>query len=195
MNHNPRTVYERQTVQVDGVTGEVLNLTSERTTVKQFDQEPPYVKLYLDTVLYLKDLPQRYGNILFLLLNRIPWASANQSIAINAFIKREIATELGCSVTRIDHALSDFVKGDILKRVGTGTYQFNPHLFGRGEWKDIAALRLTIDFDSRGKTMMSEVRRKRTSSLEYGPNQVTMFDEPSTEVTTFMPFMSSVSAG
>jgi hypothetical protein len=85
-----------------------------------------------------------------------------------------MAKEIGCSVSRIDHAITDFVKGEVLYRMDTGLYRVNPNLFGRGEWADIAKLRLEITFDCRGKTIMSEIERKNkngeTMTETFGEN-------------------------
>jgi hypothetical protein len=137
----------------------------ERQTIETFEtfiipSEPPYVKMYIDAVLFLKDLPRGHNTVLLSLLKLMPWANQGSAIAINKALKRMIAKEIGCSVSRIDHALTDFVKGKILIRKDLGLYSFNPHLFGCGEWKDIEELRLTVTFDAKGKTMMGEVRRK-----------------------------------
>jgi hypothetical protein len=153
-----RVTVKTETV-TENVNGEILE---ERRTSETFTipTEPPYVKMYLNTVLYLKDLPKGYNPILLSLLKLIPWANQRQTIAINRSLKQELAKEIGCSVTRIDHALTDFVKGKILTRNNVGLYSFNPHLFGRGEWRDIEELRLTVTFDAKGKTVMGEIRHK-----------------------------------
>jgi len=136
-------------------------LAYDTNTTYSVGNEPPYVKMYLDTILYLKDLPKGYNPILLSILKRLPWANQEQGIAINASVKRMMAKEIGCSVTRIDHALTDFVKGELLYRIDKGLYNVNPMLFGRGEWADIAKLRLEITFDGKGKTIMGEIERKK----------------------------------
>ena len=141
--------------------GELLNY--DRNISYNIGSEPPYVKVYLETILYLKDLPKGYNPVLMCILKRLPWASQEQGIAINAALKRIIAKEVECSVSRVDHAITDFVKGELLYRMDTGLYRVNPNLFGRGEWSDIAKLRLEITFDSHGKTFMGEIDRKNKS--------------------------------
>lgn len=124
------------------------------------DQEPPYVKMYLDTILYLKDIKKTYNPVLMAILKRLPWANQDQSIGLTAHIKRQIAEEVGCSLSNVNNAITDLVKGDVLYRIGTGTYKVNPHLFGRGDWADIARLRLEVTFDSNGKTIKSTIEKK-----------------------------------
>lgn len=145
------------------------NIESIKTnTSYKIEGEPPYVKLYLDTILYLKDLPKSHNPVLLALLKRIPWANQDQDIPINAALKRKISSELNCSVSRINNAITDFVKGQVLFRVDKGLYQFNPHLFGRGDWRDINELRLNITFNANGKTISGEINKipksKKTKS-------------------------------
>jgi hypothetical protein len=156
--------------------GSVISETESSDTTFYISQEPPYVKLYLETILYLKDLPRALHPVLVALLRKIPWASEEQEIAINQAVKKRLASDLSCSISKIDHALTDFVKGEILYRVDTGLYCFNPHLFGKGEWKDIEKLRLSVTFDSGGKTVYGMINRKGKSA-DLDLNTDTSFSE------------------
>ena len=146
-----------ETTVVDG-NGEHQSIT--RNASYYLDQEPPYVKMNLDTILYSKDLPKGYNSVLMGILRRLPWANQNQSIAINAGIKRQISKEIDCSVGHVSNAITELVKGEVLLRLDTGVYQMNPHLFGRGDWQDIAKLRLEVTFDANGKTIMGTIEKK-----------------------------------
>lgn len=153
-------IQEVTVLQTD-IDGLVTGSKSEKNVTYSIESEPPYVKMYLDTVLYLSDLPKSYNPVLSAILMRMPWANQCQDIAINSGVKRRIAKELGISVSRINNALTDFVKGKLLYRVDTGVYQVNPNIFGRGEWADIKKLRLEISFDASGKTIMAEIEKNK----------------------------------
>ncbi|EGI2115158.1 hypothetical protein FH832_003229 [Listeria monocytogenes] len=129
----------------------------EEDLTVNWGKEPNYIKLYLDTVLYLKDLPKGLNTILYALLKRMSYGN---QLVLNAALKRQIAEEIDLSVSSINNAITKFVKGELLERIDTGLYRVNPHLFGKGEWKDIAKIRLEVAFDSEGKTIMSEIERK-----------------------------------
>ena len=88
--------------------------------------------------------------------------SYGNQLVVNAALKRQIAKELELSLSSINNAISKFVKGELLIREDTGLYKVNPHLFGKGDWKDIAKIRLEVVFDSEGKTIMSEIEKKET---------------------------------
>lgn len=140
--------------QVINEDGEILRSEEERTI--NWGSEPNYVKLYLDNILYLSDLPKGLNSVLAALLKRMSYGN---QLVINAALKRQIAEEIGLSVSSINNAITKFVKGKLLERIDTGLYLVNPHLFGKGEWKNIAKIRLNVTFDSRGKTMMAEIER------------------------------------
>ena len=106
--------------------------THQQTKTFILEQEPPYVKMYLDTILYLQDLPKSYNPVLISILKRMPWANQCQDISITAGTKRRMAKELGVSVSRINHAITDFIKGKLLFRVETGVYQVNENSLGAG---------------------------------------------------------------
>lgn len=132
----------------------------EEDKIINWGTEPNYIKVYLDTILYVKDLPKGLNSILYAFLKRMSYGN---QLVFNAALKRQIAKELGLSLSSINNAISKFVKGELLFREDTGLYKVNPHLFGKGDWKDIAKIRLEVVFDSTGKTIMSEIERKETT--------------------------------
>ena len=130
----------------------------------QYDSEPNYIKLYLDTVLYISDLPKGYNSVLLCILKYMTYSNSTnahggQVIYFNSTMKRDIAKELNVSVQRINQAISDFTKGKILERIDTGTYRVNPYLFGKGDWQDIVEIRMKVTFNAEGKTVMSEIKK------------------------------------
>jgi hypothetical protein len=140
--------------------GEIKALRSNRTL--SWGEEPPYVKMYLDCLLYLKDLPKGHTSILYELLKRMTFAGDDDgnAIFINSAMKNVISKKLGVSLSRINNVLSDLTKGELFYRIDRGMYRVNPNFFGKGEWQDIARLRLEVTFDANGKTVMGEVEKK-----------------------------------
>lgn len=131
---------------------------SRKITTTRIPSEPPFIKVYLDTVLYLKDLEKSYNPILFSLLKHVSWASNDQLFTANKYIKEQIAHDANVSLSRVNQAINDFYKGEILFRKAKGIYAVNPYLFGKGDWKDVAAMRLTIDFAPGKNTFKSTVK-------------------------------------
>ncbi|MDF2883419.1 MAG: hypothetical protein K0R54_3976 [Clostridiaceae bacterium] len=147
----------------------VIKETRTNRTI-DWGKEPPYVKMYLDTILYLKDLPKGYNAILLSFLRRMNYANnpdGEQVIYVNGAMKKTIAKELKISLSRVNNALTDLVKGEAFYRIQTGEYRVNPNLFGRGDWQDIARLRLDVIFDGKGKSIMGyiESKNKRADTI------------------------------
>lgn len=132
-----------------------ITVVDEDGTVKSelretyVEKEPDYVKLYLQDIALLNDIPKWVGGVLYELLKRLEWGT--NEIILNASVKRRIATDLGIAAKSVDNALVAFVKKNILSRVDTGIYRANPYLFGRGSWEDIKRIRLSIVYDESGK--------------------------------------------
>lgn len=132
-------------------------MVSKKTNkVLSWGTEPSYIKLYLQDILYLSDMPTKHSAILYELLKRSSYAGDKDGmqVIVNASLKRRIKETLGFkNMSSVNNAITDFVKGKILYRVDVGMYNFNPFLFGKGDWQDISRLRLEVNYDDiKGKT-------------------------------------------
>lgn len=130
----------RQVMTVDDQTGEVKNM--ETVYVSKVKSEPPYIKVYMDGIDGLYLVLHYSWRVLLWMLKRMPYAGNEmQWVEFGATVRRKAAAELGMSIGRINHAVVDLVTAGVLLRTEKGTYQINPVVFGRGEWKEIAKLR------------------------------------------------------
>jgi hypothetical protein len=143
-----KTTFEQQTIDIS--TGEVIKTYSESIVQK----EPDYVKLYLESITKLNDVQGWTDPILHELLRLMNYGN---EIVLNAAVKKRMALGLKISTRTIDNALSMLVKKNIIFRVDTGLYKGNPFLFGKGEWRDIRELRMTVVFDKEGQNISTEV--------------------------------------
>ena len=134
--------------------GEMVSKKANK--VLSWGTEPSYIKLYLQDILYLSDMPTKHSAILYELLKRSSYAGDKDGmqVIVNASLKRRIKETLGFkNMSSVNNAITDFVKGKILYRVDVGMYNFNPFLFGKGDWQDISRLRLEVNYDDiKGKT-------------------------------------------
>jgi hypothetical protein len=140
--------------------GEVTR--EERNTVTRVSSEPPFVKVYFNTVLAFRELPKGLQPLISELLCRISYADPNaqyggQLIYLNPFLKQELADKLGVKINTIEHQLTKLVESNMFRRVGIGTYQANPEYFGRGDWHDIKSIRAMFDFNT--GTVTAEIVR------------------------------------
>ncbi|HRI34445.1 MAG TPA: replication/maintenance protein RepL [Saprospiraceae bacterium] len=148
------TMVGKVQIQTDTYTDfETGEIKEEITVFKdKFESEPSYIKFYTADMLYLSDIPSGLNSILIALMKRM---SYNNDIFINSSLKRVISAETGKKFDTVNKAISAFVRGDILIRKDTGYYLFNPFIFGRGQWKDIKKIRVTIDYTLSGRTFSS----------------------------------------
>jgi hypothetical protein len=165
----------------DMATGKITESTSDRRILSRYPVEPPYVKVYLDTILHLSSVPGRVNKVLYALLAYAPYMSvigktSRKHFAINQYIKQDIADELKLDLSSIDKSISVLVDKEILKRVGRGTFILNPHLIAKGEWPAIEKLRLEISFSPDGTLIQSFKKRKNRENWESQGQQPTIED-------------------
>lgn len=168
MKKQDKTVYNRTVI--DNDTGEVLN---QEIVYKQ-SPEPNFIKLYLDCLCSFKGISKSLNPILLELLQHMSFASlqdpeGGQIIYLNAELKRRIAKSTNKTVKRIEQALTDFVKANVLKRIAVGTYQVNANLFGRGEWKDIKNIRAKFDFAN--GIIDAEIIKTNEQEIQKAPSE------------------------
>lgn len=130
--NNKKLVQETHTVSVDHSTGEIKN--EVKTNVVRIPSEPPYVKVYIEDLTNIYDLPKNSPSLLLELLKKLDYEG---QISLNSANKKIIAERAGKAVKTLDNFLGELVKKDVFRRLGTGLFSPNPHLFGRGEWREI----------------------------------------------------------
>lgn len=137
--------------QVDGQTGEILSETT--TTSWNAGKEPDFVKIYLDNIVFLSEIPKWVSKVLYELLKSVTYAEKGQHIVVNPAYKRVLAETLGMKPQSVTNAINQLEKENILFKKDIGYYQLNPQFFGKGEWKNIAKLRYEIELSSEGKKL------------------------------------------
>lgn len=126
-------------ISVDDKTGEITS--SSTTYVSSPKVEPPYVKVYMGGFEELRKMPLYCWPVLLWMLEKMPYANADQCFEFGKPMRQRVAEEIGVNVSRVNHAVSDLAKCGAILRAGRGLYRFNPEFFARGEWKDIQKLR------------------------------------------------------
>ena len=142
--------------------GELVSKRANQTL--SWGDEPAYVKLYLQDVMYLHDMPKQYAGLTACLLRRVSYAGDEDGMCVTLVprIKKSICNEMGWKRTStLDNALQKLIAGKIIYRLDRGIYKFNPYLFGKGDWQDIARLRLEINYSEiEGRTFKTNVDYK-----------------------------------
>lgn len=150
-SNNGRVVYQKETK--DFQTGEVVQIEREI----QIPKEPDFVKLYLNDLVLLKEVPQWVSGILYSLLKHMNYQN---EIVLNSSIKKRIAADLGIIPKTIDNALVTFVKKSILMRQELGVYKANPYLFGKGDWNNIRKIRLQVEYGNDVRNIQAEITKE-----------------------------------
>lgn len=150
-----RVVYEKETK--DFQSGEVVQTERE----VQVPKEPDFVKLYLNDIVLLKEIPQWVSGVLYSLLKHMNYQN---EIVLNSSIKKRIAADIGIVPKTIDNALVTFVKKGILTRQETGVYKANPYLFGKGDWNNIRKIRLQVEYGKNTKNIQAEIVKEAFDS-------------------------------
>ena len=151
----------RQSVETSVINekGEIVSKRANK--VLSWGEEPSYIKLYLKDIMYLSDMPKQYAAITEALLKRVSYAgdAYGMCVTLVPHTKKLICDELNWkNIKSLDNALKKLIDGKILYRVARSVYQFNPYLFGKGDWQDISRLRLDIQYDDiKGRTFQANV--------------------------------------
>jgi len=143
-----------ETKVVDSTTGEVMEEILSHTY--KVPAEPNFIKLYLNDIIYLHDMPTAHHAILYELLQIMDY---DNMITVNSARKRLISTKLDIALSTISNSITELVKAKILIRKDTGMYVANPYLFGKGNWKEIHKIRLDIEYSVEGKSFKTEISR------------------------------------
>ena len=141
----------QQTFAADYETGEV----KKETNVLRIPQEPAFIKLYLEDILYYRDMPRGLNPILQVFLRNMNWENR---LILNSSLKKRMAKSINLSVASIEKAITQLVKGEILIREDKGIYLFNPYLFGKGSWEAIHEIRLNITYNLQGRSFSTQIK-------------------------------------
>ena len=142
-----KVMYEttETTITRDLLTQEATHVVEKTNRSVHLGSEAHYIKIYLKDIGKLHDLSPQNNKFLYEFFSMANWNT--NELQITAGKKNELAQKHETSKAVIDNIISKLTKKDILIKKGTGLYILNPYLFGKGEWSQIKALRLTIDYD------------------------------------------------
>ena len=149
MPKTKKIVQIAETRQVDSATGEVT--LSEVTNVIRLPQEPPYVKMYIEDLTAVLDVPAGPRDVLYRLVRRMDYDGL---IGLTPPIREAICRDAGIKNQTLYNYISTLTKKSIMKAVGRSTFEMNPKYFAKGDWKDIHQRRqrftMKIEYDLDG---------------------------------------------
>ena len=145
------------TERIDGETGELKSSETKKTY--SIAKEPSFVKLYLKDLASIYQLSKSSILVLLGLLPFATYADEGQIVTINSHTKKQILfnnQEIGSTQT-VNNAVSHLKKIGVLTLIDRATYKLNPYIIGKGEWRDILNLRLTINYSAVGREIVTEI--------------------------------------
>jgi Mn-dependent DtxR family transcriptional regulator len=110
---------------------------SETETVYK-EVEPPYYKVYIDTIARIQGIPHSIRAFVMALGKYMTY---DGTLQITKSAKGKVAKELGVSEPTIANYLTKTIKTGLLINNGCGEYVFHPSVMGRGSWEDVKANR------------------------------------------------------
>lgn len=145
-------IYSETNRIIDHETGEIKQTIDIKSV--RLQQEPEFIKLYLQDINKIFDLPKGCSPALYEILKKMNYEG---HITLNKFIKEICAENAGLTLNSFNNCITDLLKKDIITRVGHGVYIANPHIFGKGSWSEISKQRefyLTIRYNKNGKQIV-----------------------------------------
>ena len=118
-----KIVQLEQKTEVDYETGQVTKQTNSK--VINLPQEPPYVKMYIDDVGKLLDVPPGPRMVLYQLVRKLDYEGF---ISLTPAARERIAKACDISVRTMSNYLTMLSASGILRHAGRGEYEMNPNL-------------------------------------------------------------------
>lgn len=144
-----RVVHRTDRTVASADTGEVM--TYESLTVSRMPAEPPFVKMYLDDLGRVLDLPGGPRDILYTLVRKMDYDGV---ISLTPAGRQRICDSHGIRPQTFANYLQTLIKADVIRMAGRGEFLMNPALFARGSWEDIQKLRggfeMVVRYDRHG---------------------------------------------
>lgn len=159
-NFNRNVVFEQKSVIIDHDSGQVKE--SKTDQLKKIPATPDFVMAFTRDMGYLRDLTGGASKLLFGLMQVV---DRNNEITLNKARKKRISEATGISLSSIDSTLNQLKKKDVILQVERGIYQLNPYLFGKGKWKNINKMRMSIEYN------FSTLEKKVEYETEYGEDE------------------------
>jgi DNA primase catalytic subunit len=141
-----KKIYRHETrTTINSETGEIIQESDIKKSM--IEQEPPFIKTYVDDILRLKDVPKASNDVLTILLQNMSYGNV---VVVISPIKRIICKATGLKQNTVNKAIQNLHKAGILIRKERSVYIVDPNLFAKGKWEDIKKLRLVIDYKPDG---------------------------------------------
>lgn len=161
-----KKIYQTETKTIiDHQTGEIIQ--TEHNQKSFVEREPDYVKLYLEDIARLKDLPPSASSLMTLIIKSMGY---NNLFFAFKPLKEMFCEELKMPLNTLNKQIERLKNTGILLPIPNkrGCYLVDPNLFARGKWEDIKQLRLIIDYNIDGTKTLSSNAPQQLKQLSFG---------------------------
>ncbi len=175
-NAKKRITKESIYSQFNPETGEIIK--EENYKDMYVDKEPPYIKFYLGSFELLPSDISALSKYIAVLIEFATYCNdpndlLKSTVRTTNFEKKVIANRCHIKMARIEQAITQLIKAELLIPVHTGdsgenqqkgVYHLNPWIMARGEWKDVKKLRDSCEFERnvKAKTYIDSENKRHT---------------------------------
>lgn len=136
-------------------TGEIVREIREHTGY--VGREPDYIKIYTDCMLVFNNMDVALSPFIVAFGRHMTYANGGNpdfrcTVRTDEMVRKDVAEYCGVSDARVKQAIKALVDAEVFipieinGRKKRGIYFVNPWVVGKGEWKDIKALRGQFEF-------------------------------------------------
>lgn len=143
---------------LDYETGELIS----KNTIQEFmvSQEPPFIKLYIDSLLMFQNLSTSLTPVLIAFAHHMTWANTENDyfkhvVRTDSMVREDVARRCGVTDDRVKQVIKELVRNEVFIPIENkegkrkrGIYFVNPWVLGKGDWQDIKKLRTSFEFVS-----------------------------------------------
>lgn len=163
-----KVVQTQETVLANYDTGEIHKV--DKTNIYNLPSEPPFIKIYLEDIARILDLPHGPQTVLIALIRKLDYEGM---ISITPSARERIAKSLNIKVVTLNNYLTTLVDSEVLRRVGRGEYEVNPNLMSKGDWvetqKRRSNFKLTITYQPDGTRTISGALDRSQDAPDQNP--------------------------
>jgi len=135
---------------LDSETGEIIR--TRKFTSALIDKEPPHVKIYLQDIAKINDLPPAASKVLNILIQNMGY---NNMVPMLKPFKEVICHSLNIKMNTLEKVIALLLEKHIIHKFARGLYILDPYLFAKGRWENIKNLRLIIEYDEYGNRRLT----------------------------------------
>jgi len=133
---------------VDLNTGEIIE---NKVTTTYANNEPEYIKLYLQDISKILALSTKGEKTLLALVRKMNY---DNEIVLTGKMKETMSDDLSIKKNTLEHGIGELVNSGILAKIGNNHYLVNPNIMGRGRWADIQQIIMKVMYNKSGKLLL-----------------------------------------